>query len=178
MISFNALWELLSAINAQQVLGVTPGFGRLTFLEQVDEHAAIGLVFEWAAGLEVLKRGQALAKFFLWHMGSPYTKEILSTRLLLEVQVFHHNRKEEDYLPGKILHYKRRPDMGRLEKIEENKTGRNTKFRDKKTGEVKTRAKVADEIRKGHYPDYHLRKVNGVDTPCSNPNSSEKDNLG
>jgi len=60
----------------------------------------------------------------------------------------------------------------------ENDTGRNTNFRDKKTGEKMTRAEFVKEIESGNYPDYHVREINKVKTPCSNPDKSENNNLG
>ena len=41
-----------------------------------------------------------------------------------------------------------------------------------------TRPQFVKEIEKGNYPDYHVRKVEGLKTPVSNPNRSEGDNLG
>lgn len=66
----------------------------------------------------------------------------------------------------------------RLEVTKESDSGRNERFRDNKTGEDLSRAQVVKEIRKGNYEDYHVRKVNGIATPVSNPNRSENDNLG
>lgn len=63
--------------------------------------------------------------------------------------------------------------MAKVKVTKENKTGRNTKF----NVEV-TRAELVKQIEKGLHPKLHVRKVNGIKTPCSNPNSSKKDNLG
>ena len=60
----------------------------------------------------------------------------------------------------------------------ESDTGRNTRFHDNSTGADMTRAQFVREIRRGSYDDYHVRKINGVDTPASNPNRSQSDNLG
>ena len=61
----------------------------------------------------------------------------------------------------------------------ENGTGRNTNFYDKRTGETMTRAEFVKKIESGYYPDdYHVREINKVKTPCSNPDKSENNNLG
>jgi len=62
--------------------------------------------------------------------------------------------------------------------IEESDSGRNKKFHDNRTGEDMTRAQFAKKIKGGQYDDYHVRKVNGLDTPVSNPNGRDSDNLG
>ena len=33
-------------------------------------------------------------------------------------------------------------------------------------------------IEKGNYPDYHVRNINGIPTPCSNPDGDKGNNLG
>nr|WLJ26335.1 MAG: hypothetical protein [Firmicutes phage HS19] len=32
-------------------------------------------------------------------------------------------------------------------------------------------------IKAGNYKGYHVRKINGIDTPCSNPDKSAHNNL-
>lgn len=66
----------------------------------------------------------------------------------------------------------------RLEVTKESDSGRNQRFRDTRTGEEMSRAETVRRIRSGEYDDYHVRKVNGLPTPVSNPNRSENDNLG
>lgn len=66
----------------------------------------------------------------------------------------------------------------RVSVIEESDTGRNKKFIDNKTGKTMTRAQFANEIDNEKYKDYHVRKVNNLRTPVSNPNTDEDDNLG
>jgi hypothetical protein len=41
-----------------------------------------------------------------------------------------------------------------------------------------TRPQFVREIEKGEYPDYHIRKIDGIKIPCSNPDKSENNNLG
>jgi len=60
----------------------------------------------------------------------------------------------------------------------ESSTGRNQSFVDTKTGEKMSRAVFVREIEHDNYPDYHVRVINGVKTPCSNPDGNPKNNLG
>ena len=69
--------------------------------------------------------------------------------------------------------------MGKTVRVtKEDENGRNTNFQDIKTGENMTRPQFVKKIENGDYPDYHIRKNNGTKTPCSNPDKSEKNNLG
>lgn len=61
--------------------------------------------------------------------------------------------------------------------IRESSTGRNQKFHDNAKNKDMTRSEFVKEIKKGNYNDYHIRKINGVDTPVSNPDSSDNNNL-
>lgn len=61
---------------------------------------------------------------------------------------------------------------------QESASGRNTRFKDSKSGADMTRAQFVKAIRAGDFPDYHVRKINGVPTPASNPDRSESNNLG
>ncbi len=60
----------------------------------------------------------------------------------------------------------------------ESSTGRNLTFHDNVTGRNMNRAQFVKSINNGNYPDYHIRNINGIDTPCSNPDTSKKNNLG
>lgn len=62
--------------------------------------------------------------------------------------------------------------------IRENETGRNTLFLDTTTHQKMTRAQFCDLIEAGKYPDYHVRNINDIRTPISNPDKSSKNNLG
>lgn len=66
----------------------------------------------------------------------------------------------------------------RVEVNRESKTGRNETFHDNVTGRNMNREQFVKSIEKGNYPGYHVRTVNGVPTPCSNPDKSEDNNLG
>lgn len=66
----------------------------------------------------------------------------------------------------------------RVKVIKESETGRNLNFRDTNKGENMTRKQFVDKINRGDFPNYHVRNINGVDTPASNPNDRDCDNLG
>lgn len=66
----------------------------------------------------------------------------------------------------------------RITVTNENDTGRNTNFHDNFTGKDMTRSQFVNEIKSGNYENYHVRKINGVPTPVSNPDSKSNNNLG
>jgi hypothetical protein len=66
----------------------------------------------------------------------------------------------------------------RLKVTQESETGRNQRFRDTLTGEEMSRSEVVRRIEHGQYSNYHVREINGVKTPVSNPDGSEGNNLG
>lgn len=59
-----------------------------------------------------------------------------------------------------------------------NSKGRNTAFHDNATGANMTRSQFVKQIKNGNYENYHVRNINGVDTPVSNPDRSTNNNLG
>jgi hypothetical protein len=59
----------------------------------------------------------------------------------------------------------------------EDDSGRNQKFHDDKSGKNMTRSQFVKQIEAGKFPDYHVRKINGLNTPVSNPDRSEGNNL-
>ena len=59
----------------------------------------------------------------------------------------------------------------------ETETGRNTHFENPWTGRELTRGQFVKEIERGDHPGYHVRKINGVDTPVSNPDGKPGNNL-
>jgi hypothetical protein len=65
----------------------------------------------------------------------------------------------------------------RVTVTEESESGRNERFRDNRTGREMSRTEFVREIENGNYPGYHVREVNGVRIPASNPDSSEQNNL-
>jgi hypothetical protein len=66
----------------------------------------------------------------------------------------------------------------RVSVTRESDSGRNQQFRDNRTGQQMSRPEFVRQIRQGNYPNYHVRKINGVPTPASNPDNSENNNLG
>ena len=66
----------------------------------------------------------------------------------------------------------------RVTVTDESDSGRNQRFHDNRTGADMTRAGFVREIDNGNYPNYHVRNINGVRTPVSNPDGKENNNLG
>lgn len=66
---------------------------------------------------------------------------------------------------------------GRIKVTQESDSGRNQRFRDTRTGQEMTRAQFVKEIESGQYDKYHVRKINGVKTPVSNPDETTNNNL-
>ncbi|WP_166626763.1 hypothetical protein [Jeotgalicoccus sp. S0W5] len=60
--------------------------------------------------------------------------------------------------------------------IRESKSGRNKHF--KSSTANMNRKEFVSRIERGYYPEYHVRKVNGIKTPVSNPDKSKRNNLG
>lgn len=65
----------------------------------------------------------------------------------------------------------------RVKVTTESDTGRNTKFHDNFTGADMTRYQFVNQIKQGNYDNYHIRNINGVDTPVSNPDKNTNNNL-
>ncbi len=66
----------------------------------------------------------------------------------------------------------------RIKVISESESGKNIMFYDNYTHKTMTRNQFVNEIKNGNYENYHIRNINGIDTPCSNPDSSTNNNLG
>ncbi|MDE2981542.1 MAG: hypothetical protein OXU74_10145 [Gemmatimonadota bacterium] len=66
----------------------------------------------------------------------------------------------------------------RITVTSESDSGRNQNFHDNFSGADMTRAQFVREIEQGNYPNYHVREINGVKTPVSNPDRSSRNNLG
>ena len=65
----------------------------------------------------------------------------------------------------------------RITVTQESNSGRNQKFHDNFTGGDMTRAGFVKQIEQGNYANYHVRKVHGIKTPVSNPDSTTNNNL-
>lgn len=66
----------------------------------------------------------------------------------------------------------------RVSVTSESESGRNERFHDNRTGRDMSRPEFVREIQNGNYDHYHVRNVNGVKTPASNPDKSQNNNLG
>ncbi len=66
----------------------------------------------------------------------------------------------------------------RISVIRESKTGRNEMFLDGFSNIKMTRNQFVKKIENGCYENYHVRKINNVKTPVSNPDNNKKNNLG
>lgn len=67
--------------------------------------------------------------------------------------------------------------MKRVKTTRQNSTGRNTHFKDTKSGKYMNRQDFVKAIKAGNYKSYHVRKINGILTPVSNPDKSKNNNL-
>ena len=66
----------------------------------------------------------------------------------------------------------------RISVTQESETGRNQKFHDNYKGTDMTCPQFVRAIEAGNYPNYHIREIDGIKTPASNPDQSERNNLG
>lgn len=66
----------------------------------------------------------------------------------------------------------------RVSVTRESNTGRNERFHDNYKGTDMTRSQFVREINNGNYENYHIRNINGIPTPVSNPDSTRNNNLG
>ncbi|MGX7377276.1 hypothetical protein [Carnobacterium maltaromaticum] len=65
----------------------------------------------------------------------------------------------------------------RIQVTSEDKNGRNQTFHDNFTNTDMTKNQFVAEIKKGNYENYHVREINGVETPVSNPDKTRNNNL-
>jgi hypothetical protein len=65
----------------------------------------------------------------------------------------------------------------RVTVTQESDSGRNLEFHDNYTGADMTRVGFVREIGRGNYPNYHIRYINGLKTPVSNPDGTTNNNL-
>jgi hypothetical protein len=66
----------------------------------------------------------------------------------------------------------------RIKVTNEDESGRNQTFQDTHTSQKMIRKQFVKQIEQGNYPKYHVREINGIKTPVSNPDQSENNNLG
>lgn len=67
--------------------------------------------------------------------------------------------------------------MKRIVVAKEDSSGRNEEFQDNENGILMSREEFVEKIEQGSYPDYHIRDINGIKTPVSNPDTNECNNL-
>lgn len=60
----------------------------------------------------------------------------------------------------------------------ESKTGRNEQFHDNFKNRDMSRTQFVSRIKRGEYENYHIREINGIETPVSNPDKNRNNNLG
>ncbi len=65
----------------------------------------------------------------------------------------------------------------RITVTHESSTGRNQTFHDNFTRRNMSRKAFVKTIENGGYEDFHVRKINGVKTPVSNPDRAKSNNL-
>lgn len=65
----------------------------------------------------------------------------------------------------------------RIKVTQESDTGRALRFHDNRTGADMSRAQLVREIERGNYDRFHVREINGVKTPVSNPDKFKGNNL-
>lgn len=65
----------------------------------------------------------------------------------------------------------------KLTVTEESDSGRNEKFHHNYTGKDLTRSQLVKEIESGKHSDMHVRKINGIKTPVTNPDKTKNNNL-
>ena len=69
-------------------------------------------------------------------------------------------------------------DKPRVSVNTKSDTGRNLTFHDNLTGRNMNAAQFVRSIELGAYPDYYVRKINGIKTPVSKPDGNRSNNLG
>jgi len=66
----------------------------------------------------------------------------------------------------------------RITVIKESNTGRNELFHDNYRNINMTSIQFVKQIEKGNYHEYHVREINKIKTPVSNPDNKKNNNLG
>jgi hypothetical protein len=66
----------------------------------------------------------------------------------------------------------------RITVTSESPTGRNQKFHDNFLNKDMSRPDFVKAINNGEYGNFHVRNINGIPTPVSNPDGSTNNNLG
>ena len=66
----------------------------------------------------------------------------------------------------------------RIKVTNQSTTSRNKTFHDNFTNADMTRTQFVNQIESGNYDNYHVRNINGIKTPVSNPDKATNNNLG
>ena len=66
----------------------------------------------------------------------------------------------------------------RISVTSESKIGRNETFHDNFKNKDMTANQFVDEIKKGNYPKFTVKLINGIPTPVSKPDNNTNNNLG
>ena len=66
----------------------------------------------------------------------------------------------------------------RVSVTSESSTGRNEYFHDNFKNVDMSRNEFVSQIENGNYDNYHIRTINGIKTPVSNPDPNRNNNLG
>ena len=66
----------------------------------------------------------------------------------------------------------------RITVTSESSSGRNNTFKDNYNGNTMSRSQFVKQINTGNYNNYHVRNINGIPTPVSNPDKLTNNNLG
>lgn len=69
------------------------------------------------------------------------------------------------------------PTRKKVKVIKKNATGRNKRFQDQSTRKKMSLSEFVKAIKRGQYPNYHIRKIRDIDTPVSNPDKKTNNNL-
>lgn len=66
----------------------------------------------------------------------------------------------------------------RISVIKKSPTGSNELFKDNYENKMMTKNEFVKKIEKDKYENYHVRIIDGVKTPVSNPDKTKNNNLG
>ncbi len=72
----------------------------------------------------------------------------------------------------------RKKDLKNFVVTKESETGRNQEYMHSATGLKLNRAEMVKEIENGNIANAHIRVINGIKTPVTNPDGNKNNNLG
>lgn len=68
--------------------------------------------------------------------------------------------------------------MKKISVVKQTASGRNVLFKDNVKGNIMSLNQFVKKIENHQYDNYHIRTINNIKTPCSNPDKSINNNLG